>query len=116
MTRGGKTYFYQLNGHGDVVALTDSTGAVVNTYTYDAFGKLVSQTGTVVNPYTYAGYRYDKETGLYYLQSRYYMGRSLTRFGSTSPVILYGSLVGLSGSKIEAIAKTAVFCRCFLEP
>ncbi|MBH8599713.1 MULTISPECIES: RHS repeat-associated core domain-containing protein [unclassified Thermoactinomyces] len=52
------------------------------TYTYDAFGNLVSQTGTVVNPYTYAGYRYDKETGLYYLQSRYYnpdTGRFLTR-------------------------------------
>ncbi|MBH8608578.1 hypothetical protein I8U17_13260, partial [Thermoactinomyces sp. CICC 10521] len=82
MTRGGKTYFYQLNGHGDVVALTDSTGAVVNTYTYDAFGNLVSQTGTVENPYLYAGYRYDKETGLYYLQSRYYnpdTGRFLTR-------------------------------------
>jgi RHS repeat-associated protein len=82
MFRGGKTYFYQLNGHGDVVALTDQTGAVVNTYTYDAFGNLVNQTGTVENPYTYAGYRYDKETGLYYLQSRYYnpeTGRFLTR-------------------------------------
>ncbi|MBH8609076.1 DNRLRE domain-containing protein [Thermoactinomyces sp. CICC 10521] len=82
MTRGGKTYFYQLNGHGDVVALIDSTDAVVNTYTYDAFGNLVGRTGTVENPYTYAGYRYDKETGLYYLQSRYYnpeTGRFLTR-------------------------------------
>lgn len=82
MVRGGKTYFYQLNGHGDVVALTDGTGAVVNTYTYDAFGNLVNQTGTVENPYTYAGYRYDKETRLYYLQSRYYnpeTGRFLTR-------------------------------------
>ncbi|HWO76924.1 MAG TPA: RHS repeat-associated core domain-containing protein, partial [Bacillus sp. (in: firmicutes)] len=82
MFRGGKTYFYQLNGHGDVVALTDQTGAVVNTYTYDAFGTLVNQTGMVENPYTYAGYRYDKETGLYYLQSRYYnpeTGRFLTR-------------------------------------
>ena len=25
-----------------------------------------------INPYKYRGYRYDKETGLYYLQSRYY--------------------------------------------
>lgn len=32
MTRGGQTYYYQLNGHGDVVALTNSTGAVINTY------------------------------------------------------------------------------------
>ena len=26
----------------------------------------------VKNPYLYRGYRYDKETGFYYLQSRYY--------------------------------------------
>jgi RHS repeat-associated protein len=26
----------------------------------------------VENPYRYRGYRYDSETGLYYLQSRYY--------------------------------------------
>lgn len=58
--------------HGNVVALTDSTGVDVNTYVYDTFGNLVHQTGTVVNPYLYAGYRFDKETGLYYLQARYY--------------------------------------------
>jgi RHS repeat-associated protein len=36
----------------------------------------------VDNPYRYAGYRYDKVTGLYYLQSRYYKpdtGRFLTK-------------------------------------
>jgi RHS repeat-associated protein len=82
MTRGGTLYFYQYNAHGDVVALTDTSGTVVATYTYDAFGNLLSSTGTVVNPYLYAGYRYDQETGLYYLQSRYYnpnTGRFLTR-------------------------------------
>jgi RHS repeat-associated protein len=41
-------------------------------------GKLVSISGTeaettgIMNPYRYRGYRYDAETGLYYLQSRYY--------------------------------------------
>nr|MBO2497849.1 hypothetical protein [Bacillota bacterium] len=48
----------------------------------DAFGRLLKETGTVENPYRYAGYRYDKETGLYYLQSRYYnpeTGRFLSR-------------------------------------
>jgi RHS repeat-associated protein len=82
MTRGGKTYYYQLNGHGDVVALTDSTGAKVATYEYGPYGDLVKKTGSVENPYLYAGYRYDEETGFYYLQSRYYdpeIGRFLTR-------------------------------------
>ncbi len=85
MTRGGKTYYYQLNGHGDVVALTDgTTGAVVNTYDYDAFGNVVKQTGTVENPYLYAGYRYDKDTGLYYLQARYYNAK-VARFLTLDP-------------------------------
>jgi len=48
------------------------------------WGKLVSTAGTLAstlgvnNPYRYRSYRYDTETGLYYLQSRYYnpdMGR-----------------------------------------
>ena len=55
---------------------------MVATYQYDAYGNLLKETGNVENPYRYAGYRYDKETGLYYLQSRYYnpeTGRFLTR-------------------------------------
>ncbi|PRX38679.1 RHS repeat-associated protein [Planifilum fimeticola] len=82
MTRDGKTYYYQTNYRGDVLALTDSSGNVVATYEYDAFGRLLKETGTVENPYRYAGYRYDKETGLYYLQNRYYnpeTGRFLSR-------------------------------------
>ncbi|WP_147635412.1 RHS repeat-associated core domain-containing protein [Risungbinella massiliensis] len=82
MKTNGQYYYYQLNGHGDVVALTDANGAKVATYDYDAFGNLIAETGTVDNPYRYAGYRYDKETELYYLQSRYYnseIGRFLTR-------------------------------------
>ncbi|RAL21478.1 RHS repeat domain-containing protein [Thermoflavimicrobium daqui] len=81
MTRDGKTYYYQLNNHGDVIALTDSSGAVVATYEYDAYGNITKETGTITNPYRYAGYRYDQETGLYYLQARYYnpdTGRFLT--------------------------------------
>lgn len=46
--------------------------AVVNTYTYDPWGKVLSVTEQVVKPYRYAGYRYDSTTGLYYLWNRYY--------------------------------------------
>jgi RHS repeat-associated protein len=82
MTRAGKTYYYRLNGHGDVTALTDATGTQVTTYEYDPYGALLKQTGSVENPYLYAGYRYDAAIGFYYLQSRYYdakVGRFLTK-------------------------------------
>jgi len=42
------------------------------TYQYDAFGTLIQKTGNADNSITYAGYQYDYETGLYYLNARYY--------------------------------------------
>ncbi len=47
-------------------------------YTYNTWGKVVSITGSEastveeLNPYRYRSNRYDSETGLYYLNSRYY--------------------------------------------
>lgn len=47
-------------------------------YTYDSWGKVLSVTGSMadtlglINPFRYRGYYYDSETGLYYLNSRYY--------------------------------------------
>ena len=71
-TVDGETYNYLYNGHGDVTALVSEDGHIVNTYYYDAFGNILEQTGTIDNSITYAGYQYDDETGLYYLNSRYY--------------------------------------------
>jgi RHS repeat-associated protein len=82
MTRGSATYYYQLNGHGDVVSLTDATGQVVNTYRYDPWGKLLSANEGVPNPFRYAGYRYDEATGLYECWMRYY-DPGLKRFLTT---------------------------------
>nr|WP_145156453.1 RHS repeat-associated core domain-containing protein [Paenibacillus terrae] len=71
-TQGGKTYFYNYDGHGNVIGLTDSNGTPVITYSYDPWGKLVDKKGTLYNPFTYSGYYYDEETNLYYLINRYY--------------------------------------------
>lgn len=69
---GTTTIYYLYNGHGDVVNLTDDTGIVVMTYDYDAFGVVTTATGSVANSYLYAGYQFDSETGMYYLNARYY--------------------------------------------
>jgi len=72
------TYYYVTNLQGDVVAILDSTGTAVVTYTYDAWGKPLTTVDNTsfglgdLNPLRYRGYVYDSETGLYYLQSRYY--------------------------------------------
>ena len=62
--------------------LPDVNGTMVATYEYDVFGNHIASTGSVNNPYRYAGYRWDEETGLYYLNARYYapeIGRFITR-------------------------------------
>ena len=73
-----KMYFYQTNLQGDIIGIVDSKGSQVVVYRYDAWGGLlvssdVSRFGLAqINPLRYRGYYYDQETGLYYLQTRYY--------------------------------------------
>ncbi|NLK69685.1 MAG: RHS repeat-associated core domain-containing protein, partial [Clostridiaceae bacterium] len=67
------SYYYVYNGHADVTALINaSTGNVEATYYYDPFGNILESTGDVNNNITYAGYQYDEETELYYLNARMY--------------------------------------------
>ena len=74
----GTVYYYVTNAQGDVVAILNSSGQEVVSYTYDAWGNMVKKSGSkandlgTYNPLRYRGYVYDRETGLYYLQSRYY--------------------------------------------
>ncbi len=74
----GTEYYYLRNAQGDIVKLIDASGATVVEYTYDTWGKEVQITGSLAGtlgsfqPFRYRGYVYDEETGLYYLQSRYY--------------------------------------------
>lgn len=70
-------YEYIKDATGSIIAvLKDST--IVAQYTYDAWGNIINQTVNYsdvfaqINPIRYKGYYYDAETGLYYLQNRYY--------------------------------------------
>ncbi|MDQ2087854.1 RHS repeat-associated core domain-containing protein [Herbivorax sp. ANBcel31] len=55
-----------------ITAINTSTGEIAATYYYDAFGNILESTGDVDNNITYAGYQWDEETGLYYLNARMY--------------------------------------------
>ena len=68
-------YIYRKNLQGDILAvLNGQTGATEASYTYDAWGRVISSTGALaeLNPFRYRGYYYDGETGMYYISSRYY--------------------------------------------
>ena len=77
-TYNGHRYIYQRNIQEDIIRVYDvETDEVVAEYSYDAWGDhKVIEIGDnnigEINPIRYRGYYYDNETGLYYLNSRYY--------------------------------------------
>ena len=98
------TFYFEKNLQGDVVAIYSENGVKVLSYIYDAWGNHTTTwhngAGTnlnaVYNPFRYRGYYYDVETGLYYLQSRYYnpqWGRFLNADGYVNA---NGDLVGFN--------------------
>ena len=73
--------YYLFNAHGDVVGLTNTSGAVTKSYDYDAFGNEKSIVSTDANPFRYCGEYLDLSSGTYYLRARYYdptIGRFLS--------------------------------------
>jgi RHS repeat-associated protein len=75
------TSYYVYDGHGSVRALTNTTGAVTDTYDYDAFGNLIHSTGSTPNNYLFAGEQFDPDLNLYYNRARY-LNVSTGRFWS----------------------------------
>ena len=101
VTYNGTVYQYVTNMQGDIVAIISPlTGEAVVEYTYDAWGNILSTGGSMkdtlgaINPLRYRGYVYDTETGLYYLQSRYY-NPTWGRFINADAIVSTGqNLVG----------------------
>lgn len=102
MKRGTQTYYYHHNDLGNVTALTDPNGVVVERYSYDPYGGprifdgngSLTEKSLVGNSFLFTGKFLDIETGFYYFRARYYspqMGRFITRdpSGYTEGLNLY---------------------------
>ena len=72
----GTDYYYQKNIQGDILRIFDKNDNLKAEYSYDAWGKCTIKTNVsgiaTINPFRYRGYYLDDETGLYYLNARYY--------------------------------------------
>jgi len=79
------TYFqYHFDARGSTIALTEASQTLVNRYSYDAFGSLVSTQEQEPNPFKYTGQFgvYSEPLGLFFASRRFYdasLGRFLTK-------------------------------------
>jgi RHS repeat-associated protein len=85
----GRRRFHHLDGLGSTVALTDSTGAVVERYPATAFG--VGDVNTGITPWRFRGRRLDPETGFYHLRARDY-APMIGRFVQPDPIGMAGGI------------------------
>ncbi|MGY0374216.1 polymorphic toxin type 8 domain-containing protein [Clostridium sp. JNZ J1-5] len=108
MNLNGVEYYYIRNAQNDIIGLFDKTGTQVVSYVYDSWGKLIAIDGSLKdtvgqkNPYRYRGYRYDDETEIYYLQSRYYNPEFCRMLNADDTDVLENTLDDLTDKNLFA--------------
>jgi len=102
-------YIYVMNQLGDITHIITTSGTVAVEYKYDAYGNVVEVIGDAnianANSFRYRSYKYDIETDLFYLNSRYYnpeIGRFINADG----------LIGQTGN----VKSTNMFAYCTNNP
>lgn len=73
---GGTRFYDPYDGLGNVIALTDSSGNVANTYAYEPYAKVTTSSGTTANPWrfgaSYEAYSENTGSGLLKIGQRFY--------------------------------------------
>ena len=118
--------YYEKNLQGDVTGLLDARGAKIASYTYDAWGNVITDTEKSfcyegyevpfeLNHVLYRGHYYDgsctdteSDTNLYYLQSRYY-DAEVGRFINADDVSIFDV-------RLNAIFQDNLYCYCNSNP
>jgi RHS repeat-associated protein len=85
LSQAGSDYAYLYDGKGNVTSLLDSSGAIVASYRYDTFGKVVAQSGSLNQPFQFSTKRFDSDTGLIYYGYRFY-NPSIERWMNRDPL------------------------------
>lgn len=133
VTTGKDKYYYHADGLGSIVAMTDASGKVVQTYEYDSFGNLKDQMNRVKQPFTYTGREWDKETGTYHYRKRTYDpmdgrfiskdpigfdgGINLYNYALSNPINFtdpYGERVSVFTRSLDMKVKSGPYVHCVL--
>jgi RHS repeat-associated protein len=66
-------YYFTFDGHGSTRALTDVVGAIIELYSYDAFGNALGFDSSIaLTEFLYSGEQFDSKISQQYLRQRYY--------------------------------------------
>ena len=105
LTVADTIYIPCYDNNGNVTRYLDANGNVVAAYTYDVFGKLMSQTDPLADffRHRFSTKYYDTETGLYYYGYRFYHP-VLMRWVNRDPIGERG------GMNLYAFCKNATSC------
>ena len=93
--RGGNTSYLHHDALGSTRTVTDSAGAITDTFTYTAWGEEVERTGTTVVPFRWVGqlgYYRDLESASYWVRTRAFHP-GIARWKSIDPL---GFLAGIN--------------------
>ena len=92
LEKSGQSFFYHADGLGSNTEITNSSGTVVQAYTYSSFGKIESQLDpNFVQPYAFTAREFDPETGMYFYRARYY-DPAVGRFNQEDPIRFLGGM------------------------
>src|SRR5207248_6181048 len=89
MLRNATTSYYELDGLDSVTSLSNSAGALAQTYMFDSFGNQTASSGSLTNPFRYTAREFDTESNLYYMRARYF-DPATGRFISEDPITFAG--------------------------
>jgi RHS repeat-associated protein len=71
MLRSSTTSYYHADGLGSVTSISNSAGALAQTYAFDSFGNQTASSGSLTNPFRFTARDFDSETNLYFFRARY---------------------------------------------
>lgn len=121
--RGTTNSYYLFDALGSTRKLTNSAGAVTDSYDFRAYGQIAAISGSTVNVFRWVGelgYYFDDDRDDYYIRARHY-SPALARFMSQDPIGFDGSPWNLyeyvESSPISRVdsqglasAKTSYYC------
>jgi len=108
---------YSYNHLGSTSEITDESGNVVNSYTYDQEGKVLASVEGLNNPFTYVG-KYgitDDGNGLYYARARFISGDTMS-FISPDPIGQNGDLNVYRYAQNNPVSKIDITGKYSLDP